>query len=67
MILTYEDVHGTMLLLEVDQRVDQLGVCVAYEHRGDRVASLWMHLTPERAVEIAEAIIGRWGGSDDRW
>jgi hypothetical protein len=61
----YEGLEGTMLLLEVDERIDQLGVCVTYEHRGDRIASPWMHLTPEQAVEIAEAIIGRWGGSTE--
>ena len=40
---------------------------VVYQLAGERIASKWVHLAPAQAVEIAEAIIGRWGSSDAQW
>ncbi len=40
-------------------------MCVGYELNGDLVVNKWVFLTPQQGIEIAEAIIVRWGGSDD--
>jgi hypothetical protein len=64
-VLAWQDVEGNILEVQLDQRADYLAVCVSYpDEHGSPVVSRWMHLQPREARELAEFILGRWGGTD---
>ena len=57
-----------MLIAEFDQAttVDVLSIRITYEHPSSSLQpSDWMRLERYQAVELAEAILNRWGSSDD--
>lgn len=66
-VYTYEDVVGVVLVAEFDQAttVDVLSIRITYEHSDTSLQpSDWMRLERHQAIELAEAILHRWGGTD---
>ncbi len=63
----YEDVVGVVLIAEFDQAttVDVLSIAITYEYPNTSLQpSDWMRLERHQAIELAEAILHRYGRSD---
>jgi hypothetical protein len=63
----YEDVVGVVLIAEFDQAttVDVLSIAITYEYPNTSLhPSDWMRLERHQAIELAEAILHRFGSSD---
>ena len=60
----YEDVQGTSWCSRPTRTSTSSRSAWATELAGERIVCKWVRLTSIQAVEIAEAILGRWG--DDR-
>jgi hypothetical protein len=50
MRFSLEDLEGTFLVVDNEQRHGHICLCVGYELAGDRIASSWCHLTREQAA-----------------
>ena len=61
------DLHDGWVIIETDDEDDGCSFCVAQNDRpGEGVdATHWAHVSAAQAVELAEAILGRWGDSRD--
>jgi hypothetical protein len=51
-----EDLHGTQLIVDNEQRFGHVSLLVGYDLKGDRIASSWCHLTLDQCRDLINAI-----------